>query len=136
MPHLFLTGYEKESIEEFIQKLHNANITTVIDVREIPLSRKSGFSKINLEKTLREEGIDYFHFQEMGSPSSIRNQLRKDGDYLKFFIEYRMYAKRKIHILKSISEIIKSREHSALMCFEKDCELCHRSIIASELLKL
>lgn len=136
MNQLFLTGYEKETIKEFLDKLNRANITTLIDVREIPLSRKNGFSRINLEQTLKEEGINYYHFQALGSPSKIRIQLKKDGDYLEFFKAYRDYLKKKLTVIKSLLNIVSTKKHPALLCFEKDCELCHRSIIASELIKL
>ena len=136
MPKLYLTGYEKETIEEFLDKLEKSGITTVIDVREIPLSRKNGFSKVNLKKILRERGIDYYHFPELGSPSKIRGELKATGDYLEFFRAYRKHARNKLAAVKSVLNLIQNKKHSALLCFEKDCDLCHRTILASELLKL
>lgn len=136
MPKLFLTGYEKETVEEFIDKLEKANITTIIDVREIPLSRKNGFSKINLQKTLEEKGVKYFHFPQLGSPSKIREDLKTSGNYLKFFKEYRKYARSNLQAIRNVLNIIENKRHSALLCFERNCELCHRTILASELIKL
>lgn len=136
MNNLFITGYEKETIEEFLKKLDRAHITTVIDVREIPLSRKNGFSKINLERALKDRGITYYHFETLGSPSKIRIELKKSGDYLTFFKAYRKYIKKKLTIIKNVLSIINTKKHSALLCYEKDCELCHRSILASELIKM
>lgn len=136
MPKLYLTGYEKETIEKFLNKLEKSGITAVIDVREIPLSRKNGFSKVNLEKTLKERGIEYYHFPELGSPSKIRTELKATGDYLEFFRAYRRHAKNKFVTVKNVLNIIQNKKHSALLCFEKDCDLCHRTILASELLKL
>jgi len=136
MTKLFLTGYEKETIDEFLEKLKRANITTVIDVREIPLSRKNGFSRDNLEKILRENGISYYHFAPLGSPNEIRTELRRSGDYLTFFRAYRKYLKSKLRIVQNVLNLVQAKRHSALLCFEKDCELCHRSIIASELIKM
>ena len=136
MPKLFLTGYEKETIEEFLDKLEKAGITTVIDVREIPLSRKNGFSKTNLEKSLKERGIDYYHFPELGSPSKIRGELKISGNYLEFFKAYRKHARSKLQAIRNVFSIIVNKRHSALLCFERDCELWHRTILASELIKL
>lgn len=137
MPKLFLTGYEKETIEEFLDKLEKASITTVIDVREIPLSRKNGFSKNNFQRILEERGIRYYHFPDLGSPSKIREELKTSGDYLEFFKAYRRYARNKLQTIRNVLNIIiETKHHSALLCFEKDCELCHRTILASELLKL
>lgn len=136
MPKLYLTGYEKETIEEFLDKLEIAGITTVIDVREIPLSRKNGFSKANLQKLLTERGIIYYHFPELGSPSKIRGELKESGNYLKFFRAYRKHARNKLQSVRDVLNIIETKKHSVLLCFERDCELCHRTILASELLKL
>ena len=126
MPKLYLTGYEKETIEQFLGKLQREGITTVIDVREIPLSRKNGFSKANLERLLHERGIEYYHFQELGSPRKIREELKETGDYLRFFKEYRKYASQKGKLIKNVSDLVRSKRHSVLLCFEKDCELCNR----------
>lgn len=136
MPKLFLTGYERETLEEFLDKLEKANITTVIDVREIPLSRKNGFSKNNLKKTLEEKGIKYYHFPQLGSPSNIREELKMSGNYLEFFKAYRKHARSKLQAIRNVLNIIENKRHSALLCFERDCELCHRIILASELVKL
>lgn len=136
MPKLFLTGYEKETIDEFLIKLEKAGITTVIDVREIPLSRKNGFSKVNLGKILKGRGIEYYHFPELGSPSKIRGELKATGDYLEFFRAYRKHARNELVAVKDVLTLIQKKKHSVLLCFERNCELCHRTILASELLKL
>ena len=81
MKKLFLTGYEKETIDKFLKKLEEANITTIIDIREKPLSRKNGFSKYTLEKLLKAKGISYFHFQDLGSPESLRTKLKEESNY-------------------------------------------------------
>ena len=137
MPNLFLTGYEQETIEEFVAKLLRNGITTVIDVREIPLSRKNGFSKVHLQARLKKLGINYCHFPKLGSPSSIRNDLRSgENDYLDFFKKYRSYVKDKRDIFNQTINIINKNKKTALLCFERNSELCHRSILASELLKI
>jgi hypothetical protein len=42
---LFTRGYEGLTNEGFIARLQTAQVKTVVDVRELPLSRKKGFSK-------------------------------------------------------------------------------------------
>ena len=92
MSTLYLTGYEKETTDQFINKLEKAGVTTIIDIREIPLSRKKSFSKTNLKRILSDKGIHYFHLPKLGSPSTIRNKLKhKKIDYLQFFILYRKW---------------------------------------------
>ena len=136
MPHLFLTGYEQESVEEFISKLLKHDITTVIDVREIPLSRKNGFSKNRLAPILNANGIKYYHLPRFGSPSVIRNDLKSGkDDYLEFFKKYRKYIQGERSAFKDLFEIINNNGKTTLLCFEKDNDLCHRSILANEILK-
>jgi len=137
---IYTIGYEGYTIEKFIKKLRASNIQQLIDVREIALSRKNGFSKSILKSQLNKAGIRYEHLRDLGSPKNIRNELKSSDmnkvDYRKFFYEY----KRHIHdedVLKNISIIegLARRKKSVMMCFEKDHETCHRRIIAGELKK-
>ena len=51
-PTLFTLGYEGMTIESFIVRLQAAQVKTVVDVRELPLSRKKGFSEISILRRL------------------------------------------------------------------------------------
>ena len=136
MKKLFLTGYEKSTPEDFVPRLLAENITSVIDVRETPLSRKNGFSKVVLKSLLEKRGIKYFHIPALGSPKTMREKLKNTNDYLSFFNNYRKYVKTKTSSVKKVIELVKTNgDSSALLCFEKNSDLCHRSIIASEILK-
>ena len=42
---LLTIGYEGVKIEEFLDTLLEAEVTVLLDIRELPLSRKKGFSK-------------------------------------------------------------------------------------------
>ena len=44
-PLLFTLGYEGLTIDAFIARRQTAQVKTAVDVRELPLSRKKGFSK-------------------------------------------------------------------------------------------
>jgi len=131
---IFTIGYEGLSIEQFIKKLKDSNIQQLIDVREIALSRKNGFSKGILSGELKKAGIIYKHIPELGSPKELRYQLHQDWDYKRFFEEYKKHIKD-ADVLESISDIEgrARRKKTVLLCFEKDFKVCHRSIIAEEL---
>jgi uncharacterized protein (DUF488 family) len=135
MKNVYLTGYEKETIDQFIAKLKHNKITSIVDIRELPLSRKPGFSKRYLSKRLSDEGIKYTHLKSLGSPSPIRKKLKDEGNYINFFNQYRAYIKHKHIGLQKIVEMAKY-ETICVMCFEKECELCHRTIVADEILKM
>jgi len=130
-------GYEGETPEGFLQRIQDEGITTVIDVREIPLSRKNGFSKTNLKNSLDKYGIKYYHYSQLGSPSSLRKMLRENGDYLTFFKDYRKYIRKKKGLVNEVAQLVANNgKNSTLLCFEKHSDLCHRSIVASEILRL
>jgi uncharacterized protein (DUF488 family) len=136
MLNLFLTGYENESIEKFLNKLKSNGITVIIDVREIPLSRKSGFSKFQLKNSLEKLGIQYYHFSKLGSPSEIRHKLKSgESDYLEFFKKFRNYIIHNNTDFDETISIISNNKKTSLLCFEEDTNLCHRTILASEILK-
>ena len=44
-PRLLSIGYEKAGFADFIATLQGAGVLTLIDVRDLPLSRRAGFSK-------------------------------------------------------------------------------------------
>src|SRR3546814_5218381 len=77
---LYTIGYEGSDIAHFLLTLQQCGIKRVIDVREVPLSRKRGFSKTALAAKLVESGIDYSHFKALGDPKSGRDAMRR-GDF-------------------------------------------------------
>jgi len=54
-------------------------VKTVVDVRELPLSRKKGFSKSAFCDALSAHGIAYLH--ALGCPKPIRNPYKADGNW-------------------------------------------------------
>lgn len=78
---VYTTGYEGKEIEEFIEYLNAHDIQRVVDVREIPLSRKKGFSKNTLRHLLAERDIDYIHIKALGSPTYLRKKVYQDRDF-------------------------------------------------------
>lgn len=129
---IYTIGYEGLEIEEFINRLKNFNITRLIDVREIPLSRKKGFSKSVLSERLEEANIEYLHFKSLGSPSDIRDKLRTDGDYNYFFKAYSKYLANNMDAVTEIHSYIKDGIN-CLMCFERLPNKCHRLAVVNKI---
>lgn len=133
---VFTIGYEGKKPEEFIDILKKNNIQGLVDVRELPLSRKNGFSKSVLDSLLEKNNIVYRHYQELGSPRELRHKLWSEGNYEEFFKEYAEWlfspkAKTYLTDLEGLAHVRKT----AIMCFEKDVEKCHRSIIKKRLIQ-
>jgi len=132
---IYTIGYEGLTVEEMIKLLQEHDILILADVRELPLSRKNGFSKTALKKNLSNAGIQYVSFRELGTPKELRHNFKdKIIDWTKFRELYMKYLNNQLDAIKKLEEIAWSKP-TAIMCYEKDWRTCHRSIIAEYLEK-
>jgi uncharacterized protein (DUF488 family) len=76
-------GYEGSSLEDFISTLQKAGVDTLIDVRDVPISRKRGFSKSILREVLSPNDIAYVHLKGLGDPKPGREAARS-GNFAEF----------------------------------------------------
>ena len=116
---VYTTGYEGKDIDEFLQYLGSYNIRRVVDIREIPISRKKGFSKTILQQRLAENDIDYIHIKALGSPSHLRKKVYQDKDFEYFFEKYEEHLESCLAELERLYEVI-NEKLSCLLCFERD----------------
>jgi len=129
---LFTAGYEGSTIGDFISHLRKNNINCLVDVREVPFSRKPGFSKTKLAQRLSSARIHYLHLSELGAPKSLRENLKSTGDYSCFFKKMDRYlASKKDVIEEAYHYVMNSR--CCLMCFEHLAARCHRTIVAEKI---
>lgn len=135
MTQLFLVGYEKRTLNGFLKNLTGEGITAVVDVRDLPLSRRNGFSKNSLAEFLHKNGIKYYHFGSLGAPAKIRQELKKEGNYIKFFKDYDKYISTKSNVLTALFKTV-DQERPALLCYEREYDLCHRTMIANKIIKI
>ena len=126
---LFTLGYEGLAIDAFIERLVAAQVKTVVDVRELPLSRKKGFSKKSFSAALAAHGIAYQHVPALGCPKPVRNQYKLDGNWQTYTRDFLAYVATQE---APIQELVKtSRATTAcLVCFEADFAMCHRTYVA------
>lgn len=126
-------GYEGSTIERFVDALSHAAIDILIDVRDLPLSRKKGFSKNQLAQILAASGIEYVHLRGLGDPKDGRNAARA-GNYALFQTIFGRHMKTEpaLHDIHIAAELVRTRR-ACLMCFECNHEKCHRSIVADRL---
>jgi uncharacterized protein (DUF488 family) len=129
-------GYEGAAIGTFIAALRGASIKVLIDVRDIPLSRKKGFSKNQLAETLRSWGIEYVHLRGLGDPKEGREAARsgKISLFEKIFNKH-LRSQTAAKDLKTAATLIRNNR-ACLMCFEADYEKCHRNIVAGRLAQM
>lgn len=126
-------GYETfREVSVFAQKVALAGVEQLIDVRELPISRKRGFAKTALSQALEEAGVRYVHLRSMGNPKEFRD-LYKSGKVDEGRAGYQEFllASRSDELRLLASEIRAHR--SALMCVEHDQCVCHRDVIFNAL---
>ena len=129
---IYTTGYEGESIDEFVEKLLNVQVDILVDVRKLPLSRKKGFSKTPLRTALSTKGIDYHHYPELGMPDHLR-KLRHDLDDNGPILDaYDSLLPQHETTVAALAELA-TQKTVCLMCFEADATQCHRSRLADYL---
>ena len=126
---IFTIGYEGVTQGEFLAALKGAGVARVIDVRALPLSRRPGFSKTPLKNALAEVGIDYVHLKALGTPPEGREAARKGRhDELKRIYAGQLELPEAIVAGAQMRELAAERS-SALLCFERAPEGCHRSLL-------
>ena len=134
MKRVWLVGYEGHSPESLMLRLRAAKIQRLIDIRELPLSRKPGFSKSALALGLASAGIAYTHLKALGTPRAVRHAFKADHDETAFRKGYLAHVKANEAAVAEL-EALASGERCALMCVEKDPTLCHRTLLGEVLAK-
>jgi uncharacterized protein (DUF488 family) len=129
---VFTVGYEGLDIERFLALLAQHGIDTVVDVRELPLSRKRGFSKRALAGALNLAGLRYLHMAKLGCPRPIRNRYRQDRDWQRYTHGFIEHLHTQAVALDELSGLARSA-NCALLCYEADYNQCHRALVANAL---
>ena len=136
MTKIWTIGHSTRTIEEFIGALQANGIKLVADVRLLPGSKRyPQFNKEELMKSLRQDGIGYEHFPELGG----RRKAWKDSPNTAWRNEsFRGYADHMetAEFARGITRLQRmagSHGTTAIMCAEAVWWKCHRSLIADYL---
>ena len=107
----------------------------MVDVRDLPQSRRPGFSRRALESSLADAGIVYEHRRELGNPREIR-EIYRGGDVAGGRERYRaQLLGERAWALDALAGAAAERP-TAMLCREADQARCHRDVIAAELARL
>ncbi|MFV3127591.1 DUF488 family protein [Niveispirillum sp. KHB5.9] len=130
---LHTIGYEGASQGAVIASLKASGVRLLLDVRELPSSRRAGFSKSPLRASLEAEGIDYLHLKKLGTPKEGRlaNRAGRMDDFWSIVEEglARPEAQYELALAGSLS----LEKPACLLCFEADHTHCHRLEVANRL---
>jgi uncharacterized protein (DUF488 family) len=123
---LYLIGYEKSGLAEFLATLAAAGVATVVDVRDLPLSRRAGFSKRQLQAALEAAGMRYLHLRALGTPPEGR-EANKRRQWERFWriVDDKLATAEAEHALQELAAIAAAAP-TCLVCYEADWHICHR----------
>ncbi len=130
---LFTLGYEGRSIDDYLNRLIENNISLLCDVRRNALSMKYGFSQNQLSRCCENLGIVYEHIPDLGIPSAKRRQIDSPADRLALFAEYSESLPLRETALDQVLELLRKHGRIALTCFESEPRQCHRHCISEYL---
>ncbi len=127
---LLTIGYEATTSANVLEELLHAGVTHLLDIRAVPQSRKPGFSKRLLSASLAEASIGYTHLRGLGTPKPGRDAARHGdiGTMHRIFTAHMTTPEAQADLAQAIT--IAGTERTCLLCFERDHERCHRSIVA------
>ncbi|MGZ6639155.1 MAG: DUF488 domain-containing protein [Solirubrobacteraceae bacterium] len=133
-PVLYTTGYEQHATPAtLVSALSGAGVKRLVDVRDLPLSRRRGFSKTSLAQALDAAGIRYEHERALGNPKPLRD-LYKSGRLAEGVTGYRAHIQNGSAWAVDWLAGTLDDGPACLLCFEQDHETCHRQVIVDELL--
>ncbi len=126
MTKLWTIGYEKAAWPDVLAALRTAGVGRVIDVRQLPLSRRAGFSKRQLAAGLAEAGIDYVHLRALGTPAEGREaNKRRQWDRFWQIVDASLATLDAGVALQQAAGMARDKP-SCLLCYEADPCVCHR----------
>jgi uncharacterized protein (DUF488 family) len=133
--------------ETFLDRLHEAEVGLLVDVRQRRGVRGSEYAWANsarLQAALAEVDIEYRHHKELAPTTELRQlQYREDDrrgvgkrSRTQLADEYRERYVAEILDRADLDAVVAelpTERAAALMCVERDPEACHRSLIAERL---
>jgi hypothetical protein len=126
-------GYERfKDNRDFAALLAAKGVDRLVDVRELPISRRRGYAKTALAGALAAAGIEYVHLRGLGNPKPYRH-LYKSGhveEGRKLYKRYLLGERR--DVLDQLVPLLREKR-TVLMCLEHDAAACHRTVIFNAL---
>ncbi len=133
LPDIHTIGYEGAAIEDLISTLARAGITRLLDIRELPYSKRGEFSADELRAALADYGIAYTHIRTLGNPPAGREAARAGhaAAFREIFSAHLNGPDGRAGLEKALA--FAANEAVCLLCLEKSPAHCHRSMVAARL---
>jgi uncharacterized protein (DUF488 family) len=130
---VFTIGFTKTTAESFFNRLTQAGVRKVLDVRLNNVSQLAGFAKRDDLTFFLSSigGIGYEHARELAPTKEMLDAYKKNGgewdDYAKQFLE--------LMLSRKIEEVVprESLNGACLLCSEDTPHYCHRRLVVEYL---
>jgi uncharacterized protein (DUF488 family) len=127
---IYTIGFTQSSAEHFFERLRDAGVERLVDIRLKPDSQLAAFAKSrDLPYFLRELiGADYVHEPLLAPTAEIMDAYKKrKGDWQTFHDDFTaLMADRRIETALDSTDF---ETPSALLCSEASADECHRSLV-------
>lgn len=133
---IWTIGHSTRAIDVFISLLKENGIKALADVRMYPGSKRyPQFGREALGNSLREGGITYEHFPELGGRRKARPDSKNNAWRNEMFRGYADYMEREEfrNGIARLRDLAKKTGPTAIMCAEAVWWRCHRSLISDYL---
>jgi uncharacterized protein (DUF488 family) len=130
---LFTIGFTHKKAQAFFEKLRNAGVKRVIDVRLNNVSQLAGFSKKDDLKYFLHAiaGIDYVHMPDLAPTQELLDTYKKQkGDWSAYERDF-LGLMRQRRIESTVPKNL--LEEGCLLCSEDKPHHCHRRLVAQYL---
>lgn len=132
-PVVWSAGYEAASLPGLIAALQAAGVSLVCDVRQLPLSRRAGFSKTMLAASLNEAGIAYRHFKALGTPKAGRTANREGRmDAFWEIVDHALAEPAALLAMEDLAQAA-AEQPAVVLCYCGDESHCHRARVLDQL---
>ncbi|MBW8875300.1 MAG: DUF488 domain-containing protein [Acidobacteria bacterium] len=135
MPPVYTAGHSTRSIEELLALLAGHGVTTLVDVRRYPASRRHPqFSRDALAASLAGAGIQYVHEPDLGGRRSAHPGSPHTAWRVEAFRGYADYMETP-EFQAALDRLIwrSQGETVAILCAEAVPWRCHRRLISDAL---
>jgi uncharacterized protein (DUF488 family) len=119
-------GYQGKGIAELCERLSDAGVRVLLDVRERAWSHRPEYRKTALSNALSARGIRYLHFREAGNP--YRPSTLNGAPVEVCARLYGQYLDENHAVVEDVADLLKQAP-SALFCYEAEHFNCHRSVL-------
>ncbi len=133
MERLCTIGYTKKSLQDFIARLKDAGVDSVVDIRLQNTSQLAGFAKRDdLEFLLTQGfGIGYAHLIELAPSEELLTDYKAGKDWEDYRTRYAVLVEERDMVSTFLDAAREAGwQRPCLLCAEDKPDQCHRRLLA------